>query len=115
MKKLLSLALVAALSLVAALPASAANVRFACAADADNPRPTLFSAPTQAPEALPMYQAGDVVVLVSLNGGESAVRVTGPGVTVYQLRTGARETRYPCKRIDPASIPPTLRTQPRPG
>lgn len=115
MKKLLSLALVAALSLAAALPAAAANVRFACAADAENPRPTLFSAPNIASEALPVYQVGDVVVLIALNGSESAVRVTGPGVTVYQPRTGARETRYPCTRIDPAGIPPTLRAQARSG
>ncbi len=113
MKNPLSIALIAGLAFAAALPASAATVRFSCAADIDNARPTLFSAPSTSSESLPVYQVGDVVVLISLNGAENAVRVTGPGVTVYQPRTGARETRYPCRRIDPSSIPADLRTQAR--
>lgn len=112
-KLLLSIGLILLAGLLA-MPAFAANVRFACAADAERPTGSIATVPTKdAREAKADYQIGEIVIEDSATTGQIgfAIQVTGDPVTTYRCNSVgcARETRYPCKRVDPASVPEDLR------
>lgn len=93
-------------------PLFASNVSFACAPDAERPRGILATVPTDGPEAKVDYQRGEIVLRDDgLGRVDYAIQITGDPVTTYRCTANgcARSTRYPCKRVDPASVPENLR------
>lgn len=102
-KRFASVIMGVALALLCLPVFAAANVRLACDAGT-------YTAPAGS-EAKSDYQVGEIVIVDNAGVVQFAAKITGDPVTTYRGsgQSYARETRYPCVKVDPASVPERLR------